>query len=199
METANLSLPDSVPFLWYGRHLGFENLKNRCGIEEVMDAVFEMSNDGAAFRHFFYGNTPQVLEGLKKALLLKYPKLNICGMLSPPFRPLSKEEDDEYIKKINAATPDFLWVSLGCPKQETWLYDHRHSLKAVVGGGSGAVFNFFSGDSKKAPNWIRYLGMEWLLRLFYEPKRLWKRYLIKYPKFLLFFAANYFLSSDKHA
>jgi N-acetylglucosaminyldiphosphoundecaprenol N-acetyl-beta-D-mannosaminyltransferase len=190
MENADISLPDAVPFLWFGRLQGFNFLKRRCGIEEVMEAVFDLSNKNLNYSHFFYGNTPEVLKILKLKLLLKYPKLKISGMLSPPFRPLTPEEDKEHIKLINDSKSDFLWVSLGCPKQETWLYDHRKDLNVIVGGGAGAVFNFLSGNSFKAPNFIRYLGLEWFLRFLLEPKRLWRRYLVKYPKFIFYFTCS---------
>lgn len=186
MERADLSLPDGVPFLWYGRFKGFR-LYKRCGIEELMEAVFEMSNQGSTYSHFFYGNTPEVLADLKARLLRRYPRLNIAGMFSPPFRPLSAQEDEKHVSMINDSGADFLWVSLGCPKQEKWLYDHRDKLRVVVGGGSGAVFNFFSGQTLKAPGWVRYMGLEWILRLLIEPRRLYRRYLLKYPKFVVQF------------
>lgn len=189
IENADLSLVDGVPFLWYGRMKGFP-LKKRSGIEELMDVVFETSNHGSRYSHFFYGNTPEVLEALKTELLRRYPNLRVAGMFSPPFRPLTPQEDQEHIKMINDSGADFLWVSLGCPKQEQWLYDHRQSLRVVVGGGAGAVFNFFSGQTKKAPAWVRYMGMEWVMRLLMEPRRLYGRYLIRYPKFMYYFVKH---------
>ena len=186
MEKADLSIPDGVPFLWYGRWKGFP-LYNRCGIEEFMEAVFELSNHGFSYTHFFYGNTPAVLANLKTRLLQRYPNLKIAGMYAPPFRPLSPQEDEEDVRMINDSGADFLWVSLGCPKQEKWLYDHRNRLNPVVGGGAGAVFNFLSGETLKAPDWVRYMGLEWILRLLMEPKRLFRRYCIKYPQFVFRF------------
>lgn len=190
MNNADLSLPDGMPILWYGRYLGF-SLPKRCGIEEVMEAVFDLSNKGFSYSHFFYGNTGKVLKGLREKLLNKYPKLKIVGMYSPPFRLLSEKEDEEIINIINNAKPDFLWVSLGCPKQEVWLYEHKNKLDVVVGGGAGAVFNFMAGHSVTAPSWVRYIGLEWFLRLLSEPKRLWKRYLIKYPKIFFMVLKRY--------
>ena len=183
MRNADLSVPDGIPLLWYGRYLGYE-LPKRCGIEEIMEAAFELSNQGHNYSHYFYGNSPEVLKSLRKNLLKKYPNLNIAGMYSPPFRKLTPQEEDQHIAMINRTHPDFLWVSLGCPKQELWLYKNRHKLNAVVGGGAGAVFNFLSGDTIKAPALIQYMGLEWLMRLSLNPKRLYKRYLIKYPKFV---------------
>lgn len=199
MERADLSIPDGVPFLWYGRWKGFP-LRRRCGIEEFMEAVFDLSNHGYSYSHYFYGNTPQVLARMKSRLLERYPNLKIAGMYSPPFRPLTPQEDEEDVRMINESGADFLWISLGCPKQERWLYDHRNRLEAVVGGGAGAVFNFLSGDTFKAPNWVRYMGLEWILRLVIEPKRLFRRYCIKYPIFVFRFIQYSFGAGNfKHA
>ena len=175
-----------MPLIWHGRYLGYK-MPKRCGIEEVMYEIFELSNKGYNFRHYFYGNTPKVLGDLKRNLLQRYPNLNIVRMYSPPFRKLKEEEDRQIIEMINKAKPDFLWVSLGCPKQEIWLYEHRDKINAVVGGGAGAVFNFISNHSIKAPKWIQYAGLEWLLRLIANPRKLYKRYLIKYPKFFFIY------------
>lgn len=186
MEEADISLPDGVPFLWYGRSKGY-SLPRRCGIDEVMEALFEASNRGAQYRHFFYGNSPEVLEDLRVRLLESYPNLQIAGMHSPPFRALTPEEDRQDVQMINDSKADFLWVSLGCPRQERWVYDHKDQLDVVVAGGAGAVFNFFSGDKMKAPGLIRYLGFEWLFRLVLEPRRLFTRYCVRYPKFAVRF------------
>lgn len=184
MENCDLSLPDGVPLLWCGRKRGY-SLPERCGIEEVMVALFERSNQGEDLRHYFYGNTPEVLAELRTALAKKWPKLSVAGMKSPPFRPLTPEELKADLEDIRASRPDFLWVSLGCPRQETWLYEHRHELGGLVGGGSGAVFDFLAGQKPKAPGIVQKAGMEWLLRLASEPKRLWRRYLVLYPRYLM--------------
>ena len=186
MANAYLSLPDGVPFLWFGRKKGFD-LPKRCGIQEMMALLFEASNNGKKYKHFFYGNTQQVLDKMQVNLLEQYPNLKIVGSYSPPFRALTVEEDKKVIEMINIASPDFLWVSLGCPKQEQWMYDHRNSLNPMIAGGAGAVFNFFSGETKRAPKWVQYSGLEWLYRLMLNPKKLANRYLIKYPKFVYLF------------
>jgi len=192
MLNAFLSLPDGVPFLWFGRKKGF-NLPNRCGIQEIMESIYELSNQDNHYRHYFYGNTEHVLNEMKINLVQKYPNLNIVGAYSPPFRALSKEEDEKIINDINNASPDFLWVSLGCPKQEEWMYDHRKVLNPMIASGAGAVFNFLAGETKRAPRWIQYLGLEWLYRLFLNPKKLWRRYLVKYPKFIYLFCKHHLL------
>jgi N-acetylglucosaminyldiphosphoundecaprenol N-acetyl-beta-D-mannosaminyltransferase len=186
MENADMSIPDGVPLLWLGRLKGL-NLKKRCGIEEIMLEAFELSHRNNQYTHYFYGNTEEVLNTLRDRLKKEYPNLKIAGMRSPPFRPLTAEEQELELKTINDTNPDFLWVSLGCPKQEIWLYNNKDKLNAVVGGGSGAVFNFLSGHTLRAPNLVRYSGMEWLMRLILEPKRLFKRYVIGYPKLFLYY------------
>ncbi len=186
MECADISVPDGIPLIWIGRALG-RYLPSRCGIEEVMLAIFELSSKGHNYSHYFYGNTEEVLDQLRINLTTKYPNINIVGMRSPPFRLLTDEENDHDIDLINRAAPDFLWVSLGCPRQESWLFNNRDRLNAGFGGGAGAVFNFLSGHSPQPPHWLRMAGLEWSFRLVSEPLRLWRRYLVRYPKFFYYF------------
>lgn len=188
---ADLSLPDGMPLLWYGRLSGYK-LPKRCGIEELMYEIFKLSEQGYDFSHYFYGNEAEVLCDLVSMLRQRYPKLRIAGTYSPPFRQLSAKETDEIIENINRVKPDFLWVSLGCPKQELWMYRNQHKLNVRVAGGAGAVFNFIAGHTPRAPVYIQYAGLEWLFRLMLNPRRLSKRYLVKYPKFFVLLLANLF-------
>jgi len=181
-NNSGLSLPDGVPFLWLGRMKGFP-LKGRCGIQEIMMDLFEQRN----YRHFFFGNTPEVLFKLKKRLSTLCPKLQICGVYSPPFGAFSKEETAKHIGIINQGKPDFVWVSLGCPRQEMWIEENRAEIKALAAGGAGAVFNFLAGETSRAPEWVQYFGLEWIYRLMIDPKKLWRRYLVRYPKFVILF------------
>jgi N-acetylglucosaminyldiphosphoundecaprenol N-acetyl-beta-D-mannosaminyltransferase len=197
MDHCDLSLPDGVPLLWYARRHGFI-LPERCGIEEVMVALFDLSEQGQDFRHYFYGNTPEVLATLQVELAKRWPKLSVVGLHSPPFRRLTPEEDRADVEAINQARPDFLWVSLGCPRQETWLYEHRQVLGGMIGGGAGAVFDFLAGQKPKAPRIVQKAGLEWLLRLASEPKRLWRRYLVLYPRYLLRIIREDFLRPRTH-
>ena len=100
-------------------------------------------------------------------------------MYSPPFRALSSEEDNEVIEKINETNPDFVWIGLGAPKQEKWTYTHWNELNIHCHVGTiGAVFDFFAGTAKRAPQWWQDHSLEWLYRLMIEPKRMWRRYII---------------------
>ena len=118
------------------------------------------------------------------ALLRRFPGLVVAGTYSPPFRPLTPEEDEQIVAMINRARPDIVWVGLGAPKQEYWMAEHVGRLEAPVMVGVGAAFDFHSGRKKQAPRWMQRSGLEWLFRLLTEPRRLWRRYLINNPLFL---------------
>jgi N-acetylglucosaminyldiphosphoundecaprenol N-acetyl-beta-D-mannosaminyltransferase len=136
------------------------------------------------YRHFFYGGGPGVPERLIDCLQKRFTGLQVVGGYSPPFRPLTAEEDAEVVQRINAAKPDFVWVGLSTPKQERWMSEHRDRLTAPVLLGVGAAFDFHSGIKKQAPRWMQYGGLEWIYRLGQEPRRLWRRYLRNNPLFL---------------
>lgn len=135
------------------------------------------------YTHYFYGSTEQTLKFLEKNLREKYPKLKIAGTYSPPFRKLTKEEDRKVVERINAAKPDFIWVGLGAPKQERWMYEHRGRINGIMLG-VGAAFDFHAGTSKRAPKWMQEFYLEWLYRLIQDPKRLLKRYMFSNMEFI---------------
>ena len=120
---------------------------------------------------------------LKEKFLKRYPDLKIAGMYAPPFRPLTKEEDEAVINQINAVKPDFIWVGLGAPKQENWMNFHKGRLSGIMFG-VGAAFDFHAGTVKRAPRWMQEWCLEWLYRLCQDPKRLFKRYLETNTKFI---------------
>jgi len=139
-------------------------------------------NTEAQFKHFFYGGAPGVPEHLAQTLHRRYG-IRAAGAYSPPFRPLTREEDTEVLALIERAAPDVLWVGLSTPKQEYWMYEHRDRLTVPVMVGVGAAFDFTTGRVKQAPPWMRENGLEWLFRLLAEPRRLWRRYLIYGSRF----------------
>jgi N-acetylglucosaminyldiphosphoundecaprenol N-acetyl-beta-D-mannosaminyltransferase len=111
-------------------------------------------------------------------------------MSSPPFRPLTRDEDEQAVHDINAAKPDIVWVALGGPKQDLWMMEHKARINAAVLHGVGAAFDFLAGRVRQAPRWMMSAGFEWLFRLSAEPKRLWRRYTVKNAKFLYFLVAH---------
>jgi N-acetylglucosaminyldiphosphoundecaprenol N-acetyl-beta-D-mannosaminyltransferase len=144
------------------------------------------------WRHFFLGGREQVLEDLANKMRGQFPQANIVGWHSPPFRPLSAEEDQQLVDLINAAKPDFLWVGLGAPKQEKWIAAHLDKIHVPVQLGVGAAFDFHSGHIKRAPVWMQKNGLEWLYRML-KDKRLIKRYFSTNPVFLLHFVKDLLL------
>jgi len=140
--------------------------------------------DKKSVSHFFYGATDAVLQKLKTNLLAQFPGLQIAGMYSPPFRPLSETEKNDVAERINASGADIVWCGLGTPKQDYWVAEFRPRLNAAAILAVGAAFNFHAGEVRQAPRWMMRGGLEWLFRLLVEPKRLWRRYLIGNPRFV---------------
>lgn len=176
-----LSVPDGQPIRWAMRALGAE------GQERVRgpSLMREICDQGRAhgFKHFLYGGSENTLQQLRKALMQEYPGIAIVGVLSPPFRPLSEAESKEHVALINQSGAHFLWVGLGAPKQEEWMWRQRDQVKPIMLG-VGAAFDLLSGRISEAPILLQRLSLEWLYRLLLEPRRLWRRYLWNNPAFL---------------
>jgi len=172
-NSAILAIPDGGPLASVGRKRGYFNMQRTTG-PDFMNEILKIS-EKKGYKHYFYGSSEETLNKLKNNLLKKYPKLKIVGIYSPPFRNLSVEEDKEVVDNINSSGADFVWVALGAPKQEMWMYNHKDKIKPLMIG-VGAAFDFIAGNIKRAPKWMQKLNLEWLYRLFQEPKRLFKRY-----------------------
>ena len=173
-NSAAMALPDGQPLSIVSRRRGYAEAKRVPG-PDLMPAILDLSQE-KGYSHFFYGSTENTLTHLKGQVLSRYPKLNIAGMYAPPFRDLTREEDEEIVRKINESGADFVWVALGAPKQEKWMYDHRN----IIGGlmiGVGAAFDFIAGTVKRAPMWMQKLCLEWVFRIMQNPRRLIPRYL----------------------
>jgi N-acetylglucosaminyldiphosphoundecaprenol N-acetyl-beta-D-mannosaminyltransferase len=175
LRGAGMVLPDGQPVAWALRLLAGES-SDRIAGSDVFAELCRRS-EHRSYRHFFVGGTQETLAKLRQSLSAAYPNLNVVGMVSPPFRPLSGDEQRALISEIDAATPDVVWVGLGAPKQELWMHDVRSSLRAPLLIGVGAVFDFASGAKRRAPRWMQRSGLEWLHRLASDPRRLWRRYL----------------------
>lgn len=182
LNSADLCVPDGMPLIWLGRLSGYSLKRRVYGPDLFLDLCRSTCNKG--YKHFFYGGAAGTPETLAEELTKLFPRLNVVGTYSPPFRSLSPQEDTSVVEMINRAGPDVLWVGLGCPKQETWMYEHRHRLNARVIVGVGQAFAIHARQASQAPLWLREHGFEWLFRLFVEPRRLWKRYLLYNTQFL---------------
>jgi len=181
---------DGMPIVKMGRRRGIDC--ERCAAPDVMGMVFEESVRQGKTHYFYGGKDKEVLKKLRMNLESDYPGIQISGMYSPPFRPLSGEEDREICGEINDCRPDFLWVGIGAPKQEMWMWEHREKIRETVMIGVGAGFNFFAGTLDKAPEWMEKASLEWLFRLSKEPKRLWRRYILGGIKYMYYSAENKF-------
>ncbi len=173
-NSAAMALPDGQPLSIVSRKRGFSEARRVPG-PDLMPAILDLSQKTGC-RHYFYGSTEATLEALRTALLRRYPKLQIAGMYSPPFRELTQAEDEEVVRRINDSGADFVWVALGAPKQEWWMYEHRHRIKALMLG-VGAAFDFTAGTVKRAPMWMQKLCLEWVFRILRDPRRMLPRYL----------------------
>jgi N-acetylglucosaminyldiphosphoundecaprenol N-acetyl-beta-D-mannosaminyltransferase len=182
---ADLVTPDGMPLVIIGRLRGFP-LRQRTDGPGLMAAALEQGVS-TGWRHYFYGSTPEVLAVLQSKIRERWANIQIAGSYSPPFRVLTLEEDLAVINEINAASPDILWVGLGCPKQECWMLEHKDMLRIPVMIGVGQAFDLLAGTKKRAPLWMCNLGLEWFYRFIHEPRRLWKRYLLYNPWFIELF------------
>jgi N-acetylglucosaminyldiphosphoundecaprenol N-acetyl-beta-D-mannosaminyltransferase len=182
VNAADLVTPDGMPLVWVMRWQGLRQQERVYG-PTLTQSVLEAANrEGIPVG--FYGSTPQTLEKLKRNVQERYPSLKIAYLYAPPFRPLTPEEDEEVVRAINDSGTRILFVGLGCPKQERWMAAHKGRVQAVMLG-VGAAFNFLAGVKPQAPRWMQRAGLEWLFRLASEPRRLWRRYLINNPRFVI--------------
>lgn len=180
-NNAVLILPDGNPLSSFSKKRGFKEAKRVTG-PDLMHEIFKLSEE-KGYKHYFYGSTEDTLNKLKIKLREKYPKLNVVGMYSPPFKKNISLESEEKIKEINQYEANFIWVGLGAPKQEIWMSLHENELNGLMIG-VGAGFDYFTEKIKRAPRWMQRFSLEWLYRLIQEPSRLFMRYLKTNSKFI---------------
>jgi len=179
---AGMATPDGMPLVFLGKLSGKTAVERVYG-PDLMLALCQLSAE-RGYRHYFYGGAAGVPERLAQRLQELYPGLQVAGGYSPPFRPLSSEEEAHMIEQINGSGADIVWVGLGTPKQDLWMARYRQQLTAPVLLGVGAAFDFHTGQVRQAPRWMQRVSLEWFFRLMMEPRRLWRRYLVYNPWFL---------------
>jgi N-acetylglucosaminyldiphosphoundecaprenol N-acetyl-beta-D-mannosaminyltransferase len=168
-----MAIPDGGPLSSVGHRRGYKNMQRTTGPSYMGEILKESAEKG--YRHYFYGSTEETLEKLHRVLKREYPGLRIAGMYSPPFRPMTEEEDKAVVERINETRPDFVWIGLGAPKQEKWMAAHQGKINGFMVG-VGAGFDYFVGNISRAPEWMQKRNLEWMYRLKQDPKRLFKRY-----------------------
>ena len=179
-NSAAIALPDGKPLSVVSRKRGYTEAERVTG-PDLMGELFAREN---GLKHFFYGDKEETLQILQQKLKEKYPDIQIAGMISPPFRSLSQEEEKAYIQQINDSGADIIWIGLGAPKQENWMYEHQGMFQGVMIG-VGAGFSYHAGLIKRAPEWMQKMSLEWFYRLMQDPVRLFKRYFTTNLRFLL--------------
>lgn len=193
VEEADLATPDGAPLAWILRRQGIQAQERINGPDLMWRYLAEAERLGQVVS--FYGSTSDTLERLKTTILRAFPHLQLGRMFSPPFSPLSQEEDAVEVARINNVATSVLFVGLGCPKQEKWMAAHRGRINAVMVG-VGAAFDYHAGTIRRAPLWMQQNGLEWLHRLLSEPRRLWRRYLVTNTLFVVLIARQLFFRRD---
>ncbi len=181
-NASGLTTPDGMPLVWASRQAGARSVRRVYGPDLLLAMGDAAAREGWSF--FLYGGRSGIPERLAARLVARFPGLRIAGTWSPPFRPLTVEEDHALVDRINAAAPDVVWVGLSTPKQERWMAAHVGRLAAPALIGVGAAFDIHAGTLRQAPPWMQRAGIEWAYRLFREPRRLWRRYVRIIPRFL---------------
>lgn len=189
VNSSSLVVPDGMPLVWMQRLQGRKNA-TRVRANDLMIMLCEYA-EKHGLRVGFYGGKQEVIDGIIERAAKDFPELKIAYAYSPPFRPLTDEEDVEITARITESGTQILFMGLGCPKQESWMAAHKPKLNCVMLG-VGASFDFYAGNVKESPELLGKLGLEWLYRLTQEPKRLWKRYLILNPRFMWLAAIQVF-------
>lgn len=182
LNGADLNLPDGMSVVRAMRQRGQEQRDRVYGPDLTLEVARRAARAGVPVA--FYGSTPEVLAALAQRLPKRAPGLRIVETISPPFRPLSPEEDDALVGRLRRSGARVVFVGLGCPRQERWCADHVGRLDAVLLG-VGAAFDFHAGGLRQAPRWVQRAGLEWAFRVAMEPRRLWRRYARVVPRFLL--------------
>lgn len=193
LKNADLVTPDGMPVVWMMRKLGAISQERVAGFDLFM-GVCELAQK-LEVSLFFVGSQKEILSRMRERLKREFPQLKIAAMEPLPFRPLTETEDKALIKKINESGAGLVFVSLGCPKQEKWMAQHKDRINAVMVG-LGGVFPVYAGIQRRAPRLIRNLGFEWFYRLLQEPRRLYRRYAITIPPFIWLACKQLIVSSS---
>ena len=184
LEGATFLIPDGIGLVKAALYLGLPVTERVTG-SDIFQNLHNRAAVTGGLRLFFLGSTPEVLDAIRTRMQREFPGLTVCGVYSPPFKPVFTAEDNrQMMAAINAARPDLLWVGMTAPKQEQWIFDNVQNLDVGFIGAVGAVFDFYAGTKKRAPLLWRRCGFEWLHRFYHEPNRLWERTVKSMPIFI---------------
>ncbi len=194
LNKLDLVVPDGQPVRWALNHLYNANLSDRVyGPTLTLKVCERAAEEGLAL--YLYGSQPEVLEKFSKNLCRKFPKLKIAGSEPSKFRQVSKEEQIETANRINESGAKIVLVGLGCPRQETFVFENRNLIPMPLMA-VGAAFDFHAGTLPQAPAMLQKYGLEWFYRLVQEPGRLWKRYATTNPLYVWMIMLQFFGIKD---
>lgn len=194
LDQSDMTLADGMPIAW-ALSAVMRQRQERITGPDLMWRYLKVAEEHG-HRVFFYGSTVKTLNKLRSSLEAEFPKLLIAGTISPPFGALTEDEERRHADTINCAGTNIVFVGLGCPKQEKWMKRQKGRIAAPMVG-VGAAFDYHSGNLRRAPNWMQRSGMEWLYRLYQEPRRLWRRYLTSNSVFVFLACGQLLASSGK--
>jgi N-acetylglucosaminyldiphosphoundecaprenol N-acetyl-beta-D-mannosaminyltransferase len=182
VNQADLVTPDGMPLVWALRWFGIPDAERVYGPTLVLRICAAAAQQRVSIG--LYGGTPESLAAFVEFLESSFPGIEIVCQIAPPFRSISTTEADSYRQQIIDSGAQILFVGIGCPKQENWMAAQTSQIPVVMLG-VGAAFDFHSGRVQQAPHWMQTSGLEWLFRLYREPRRLWRRYVYNNPRFVL--------------
>jgi len=181
---AELAIPDGMPTVWIGRHQGHRKMERIAGPDLMLEVLSR--EEFRERSHFLFGGKEGIAAELRDKLMLRYPHLQIAGIYTPPFGPMSPQQDEEFRALVQRTKPDIIWVGISTPKQERFMAQYLPLLDTTLMFGVGAAFDFHTGRIADCADWIKRAGLQWLHRLLQDPKHLWKRYLRNNPLFLFY-------------
>ena len=184
LAEALLVVPDGMPTVWMGHMQGFHAMQRVFGPDLMIDIISRSEFRNCV--HFFCGGEPGVADKLRDNMLEQFPWVKIAGTYSPPFRPMTATEEEDLAATLRLLQPDIIWVGLSTPKQEQFMARYMPMLDTKLMIGVGAAFLFHTGAIKDSPQWVKHIGLQWMHRLLQEPSRLWKRYVLNNPLFIVY-------------
>ncbi|MDM5264380.1 WecB/TagA/CpsF family glycosyltransferase [Sulfurovum sp. XTW-4] len=180
VNSSDIATPDGMPLAKAMKMLYSVDQDRVAGMDLMPDLMHISEEKGLSI--FLYGSTDEVLKAIVSKAKNEFPNLKL-HIYSPPFRTLSHEEKEHIVRIINKHNPDFVFVALGCPKQEKWMSEHKNKINSCMIGLGGAL-EVYANLKSRAPQWMQNYSLEWLYRLIQDPKRLWKRYLVTNSLFI---------------
>jgi len=189
VNQSTYAFADGMPLVFALRWLYGIHQERIAGMDFMGDVL--KASEEKQLSVFLYGSSPDILESLKLEIKKKYPDLKLAGMISPPFRALSEQENTAVVDEINSSGANIVLVGLGCPKQEIWMAQNSSHIRACLLGVGGA-FGVHAGQAKRAPAWMRQVGLEWFYRWLQEPGRLFVRYATTNTLFVYLIVLQFF-------